>query len=162
VAQLTVNLPLPPLQLVFADDFETNSAARWNLFQGSGNNTSDFTTNWVFDYSTQTFNSYGLVGFNPTATNIPVAPGTTGGSRLRLKITVNKNDGTASESGVSLYPKGLTVMSNCVLRFDAWINYNGGPGDGVGSTEMLTCGLNHSGTRVNWMDVNSTSSDGTW
>lgn len=162
VARLTVDLPLPPLQLVFADDFETNSAARWSVFQGSANGISDFTTNWAFDYSIQTFLAYGLVGLNPTTNNIPLAPGTVNGTKSGLKLTVNKNDATPSQSGVSLYPKALAGLSNCVLRFDAWLNYNGGPGDGTGSTEMLTCGLNHTATRVNWMDVNSTSSDGTW
>ena len=163
VAQLTVNPPAPVLQLAFYDNFDTNSAALWNLFQGSANNVSDFTTNWAFNYSTQMFTAC-LVGYTMTTSAIPVAPNTTDGTRLGLKLTVNKNDATASQSGVSLYPKGMNFGSNCVLRFDAWINYAGGPfgATATGTTEMLTCGLNHTGTRANWMDVNSTSSDGVW
>lgn len=162
VVQLTVVPPLPPLELAFTDDFETNSAARWNLFQRSGNGTADFTTNWSFNYSTQAFTA-ALIGYNRTTSNIPVAPNTTGGTRTGLKITVNK-DATASASGVSLYPKGMNFGSNCVLRFDAWINYAGGPygATASGTTEMLTCGLNHLGTQVNWIDINTTTSDGIW
>jgi hypothetical protein len=163
VAKLTVVSPLPTLQLAFADNFDTNSAALWSVFQGSGNSISDFATNWAFDYSTQMYTAV-LVGYTKITNAIPAAPGTTNGTRLGLKLAVNKNDGTASQSGVSLYPKAMNFGSNCVLRFDAWINYAGGPfGIGAtGTTEMVTCGLNHTGTRANWMDVNSTSSDGTW
>jgi hypothetical protein len=161
VVKLTIVPPAPVLQLAFSDTFETNSAALWNLFQGSANGVSDFTTNWAFDYSTQTFSSYGMVGFNATTQAIPVAPSTPNGTRCGLKLTVNKNDATASASGVSLYPKGMNFGSNYVLRFDAWINYNGGPGNGVGSTEFLTAGINHTGTRANW-HTTGTSSDGLW
>ncbi len=164
VATLTVVSPFPYLQPVFSDNFETNSAALWSLFQGSGNGVSDFSTNWAFSYSNQTYRWFG-VSSTATTNNIPVAPGTLNGTKVGLKLTVNKNDGTAAQSGVSLYPAGLGALSNCVLRFDAWINYAGGPNGETasGTTEMLTCGLNHTGTRVNWLDVGTaTSSDGTW
>ncbi len=162
VAKLTVTTPYPILQLAFSDDFNTNSAALWNLFQGSANSVSDFTTNWAFDYSTQTYSAYGLSSMTPTTQTIPVAPSTTDGTRRGLKLTVNKNDNVAAASGVSLYPKGMNFGTNYVLRFDAWINYNGGPGDGNGSTEFLTCGLDHTGTRVNWLNTYATTSDGIW
>jgi len=162
VAVLTVVTAFPFLQLVYNDDFDTNSSARWSLFQGSGNGVSDYTATWAFDYTSQNYLSYGLSSLATTST-IPVAPSTVNGSKIGLKLTVNKNDATASTAGVSLYPAGVGALSNCVLRFDAWINYAGGPNGegGSGTTEMLTCGLNHTGTRVNWLDVGS-SSDGTW
>ena len=162
IAKLTITPPVPVLQLAFSDDFETNSASRWTLFQGSANGVSDFTTNWAFDYSTQTFSAYGLVGFTATTQAVPVAPSTPNGTRRGLKLTVNKNDATAAAAGISLYPRNLNFGSNYVLRFDAWINYNGGPGGGSGSTEYLTCGLNHTGTHVNWLTTYATASDGLW
>jgi len=163
VAVLTVVAPFPFLQPVFTDSFETNSSASWSLFQGSGNGVSDFGTNWAFSYSNQTYQSYGLSSL-PTTTNIPVAPSTVGGTKLGLKLTVNKNDATAATAGISLYPATVGALSNCVFRFDAWINYAGGPNGETasGTTEMLTCGLNHTGTRVNWLDGVASSSDGTW
>jgi len=151
VATLTVS---PPWQLAFSDNFETNSAVRWNLFWGAGNGISDFTTNWAFDYSTTKFVANGVTNFIPAAPN---SSATTHG----LKLTVNKNDANAATAGVSLYPKNLSFSNNYALRFDMWINYNGGPGGGNGSTEYGSCGLNHSGTQVNWTTT-AISSDGLW
>jgi N-acetyl-anhydromuramyl-L-alanine amidase AmpD len=151
VATLTVS---PAWVLAFADDFETSSAARWNLFWGAGNGVSDFTTNWAFNYGASHYVSNGVTSFIPSAPN---SAGTTHG----LKITCNKNDATGSPAGVSLYPKNLGLNNNYVVRFDLWINYNGGPGGGSGSTEYASCGLNHTGTRVNW-STSATSSDGLW
>ncbi|HEV2695621.1 MAG TPA: immunoglobulin domain-containing protein, partial [Verrucomicrobiae bacterium] len=127
VAVLTVVAPFPFLQPVFTDNFDTNSSAAWKLFQGSGNGVSDFSTNWAFNYSNQTYRTFGLTDNNAATNIIPLAPNTTNGTRLGLKITANKNDGTAATAGVSLYPAGVGVLSNCVMRFDAWINYAGGP-----------------------------------
>ncbi|MDB6110643.1 MAG: Immunoglobulin I-set domain protein [Pedosphaera sp.] len=155
VATLTVNLP-QVLQVAYADNLDTNSSANWNLFTGSANNVSDYTATWAFDYST---NGYTFKGTNQI---IPVAPSTTNGVRRGLKLTVNKNDNVATNSGVSLYPKSQSFTSNYVLRFDMWINYNGNAGGGSGSTEFATFGINHTGTRVNWGSANATSSDGLW
>jgi len=163
VATLTVVAPFPFLQLVYSDDFDTNSSTRWSLFQGSGNGTPDFSTNWAFDYTNLSYRAFGLSSLATTST-VPIAPSTTNGSKVGLKLTVNKNDATASAAGISLYPANLGALSNCVLRFDAWINYAGGPNGETasGTTEMMTCGLNHTGTRVNWLDGVASSSDGTW
>lgn len=49
VASLSVN---PAWVQAFADSFEANSAANWNLFWGAGNGVAEYTTNWAFDYST--------------------------------------------------------------------------------------------------------------
>ena len=82
---------------------------------------------------------------------IPAAPDTTNGTKLGLKITVNKNSTTGVATGLSLYPKGLNLSSNYALQFDMWMNYAGGSGGGNGSTEYATFGINHTGTaRVNW------------
>src|SRR5260370_437509 len=140
IATLTVS---PPWLVAFSDNFETNSAAKWNLFWGAGNGVSDFTTNWAFDYSATKYVANGVTNFIPTAPN---SSGTTRG----LKLTVNKNDATAATAGVSLYPKNFSFSNNYALRFDMWINYNGGPGGGSGSTEYGSCGLNHTCAPANW------------
>jgi uncharacterized protein (TIGR02597 family) len=147
-ATLTVS---PMWVLAFSDDFETNSAARWTLF----NSSADYTANWMFDYSAQKYVTNGVTNF------IPAAPGGTG--THGIKLTCNKNDATAAASGLSLYPKGFLSSTNYILRFDAWINYCGGPGGTNGSTEFMSCGLNHSATNNNW--TGTTKSDGlffTW
>ena len=151
VATLTVS---PPWAVAFSDDFETNSTSRWNLFWGAGNGVSDFTTNWAFDYGTTKYVANGVTNFIPPAPN-------SGGTTHGLKITVNKNDATAATAGVSLYPKNFSFSNSYALRFDMWINYNGGAYGGSGSTEYGSCGLNHAGTEVNWT-TNGTSSDGLW
>ncbi len=151
VATLTV---APVWVLAFADDFETNSAARWNMFWGAANGIADYTTNWAFDYSAQAYTTNDVTNFIPSAPN-------SGGSTRGLKVTVNKNDATASVVGLSFYPKNFTFSNNYCLKFDAWINYPGVSGGGTGSTEYQTCGINHTGTRVNW-STTGTSSDGLW
>jgi hypothetical protein len=151
VAVLTVS---PLWALAFSDSFETNSSVLWNLFWGTGNGVSDFTTNWSFNYGAAKYVANGVTNFIPSAPN-------SSGTIKGLKVTVNKNDATAATAGVSLYPKNFSFSNNYALRFDMWVNYNGGPGGGSGSTEYGTCGLNHTGTRVNWTTP-ATSSDGLW
>ena len=151
VATLTVS---PVWVVAFSDTFETNSAVRWNLFWGAGNGVSDFTTNWAFNYGTNQYVANGVTNVIPSAPN-------SGGTTYGLKITVNKNDAIAATAGVSLYPKNLSFSNSYALRFDMWVNYNGPAYGGSGSTEYASCGLNHTGTRVNWT-TSSTSSDGFW
>ncbi len=153
VAKLVVNRPVV-WQAQFSDDFETNSAARWNLFQGSGNGVSDYAADWSFDYAAVKYSFNGATNF------IPAAPGSV--TKRALKLAVNKNDATAATAGVSLYPKGQSFSGNHALRCDLWINYNGPPGGGSGSTEFVTMGLNHAGTRVNWGAGSASASDGVW
>jgi hypothetical protein len=152
VAVLTVN---PVWLQGFSDDFNVNTAPNWNVFWGAGNGILDFTTNWAFNFSNATYVANGVT--NP----IPASPNS-GGSKLGLKIAVNKNDATAATAGVSLYPKNVSLSNNYSLRFDAWINYNGVSGGGSGSTEYMLCGLNHAGLRVNWTTNNASFSDGLW
>lgn len=152
VATLTVS-PTITWYTAFSDNFDTSSSAtNWNLFTSSTN----YTTNWAFDYTAATYT------FNGTNMTIPVAPDTTNGSKKGLKITVNKNSPTGVDSGVSLYPKGQNYSNNYALQFDMWMNYTGSSGGGTGSTEYATCGINHTGTRINWGAGSATASDGTW
>jgi len=130
---------------LFADDFETDTSANWDIFNGSGNGTPDFSAEFNFDYSKH---------------KIPPAPNTTGNSTRGVKLNVNKNDDVANIAGVSIYPKGKTFSGNYALRFDMWMNYNGPAYGGTGSTEYGTFGLNHKGDKVNW--ASATDSDGVW
>ncbi|MSU58800.1 MAG: hypothetical protein EXS35_11640 [Pedosphaera sp.] len=144
----------PAWAAILTDNFETNSAANWDLFWGAGNGVSDFTTNWVYDYGAAKYVAGGVTNFIPPAPN-------SGGTTHGLKITVNKNNATAATAGVSLYPRNVTMSNDYCLRFDMWINYNGGAGGGSGSTEYGSFGLNHAGDKVNWTTA-ATASDGFW
>lgn len=136
--------------VLFSDDFETDSSALWNVVEDSGSGTPDYTVDWAFDY-----------GAAPQ--EIPAAPNS-GGTTRGVKLTVNNNDETRDEAAVNLYVAEETFSGNYALRFDMWINYNGGAFGGGGSTEFAIFGLNHLGTAPNWAapaDV-LTTSDGTW
>jgi len=125
----------------FADDFDAGtSAAGWTLRSTSN----DYTANFAFDYSTR---------------GIPSAPHSVGGSTIGLYFAVNK-DATPSLEAVSAFPIGKSFSGDFALKFDMWMNYNGGSGGGAGSTENFTAGVNHSGTQVVW--PNNPLSDGFW
>ena len=124
---------------LFSDDFDAgNSAGNWSLFTSS----SDYVADFAYDYS---------------ARGIPSAPHSSG-TTIGAKFTVNKNDAVAAAEALSAYPLGRVFGGNYALRFDMWINYNGGAGGGSGSTEFMMAGLNASGTRVIW--PNNAASDG--
>lgn len=142
-------------EVVFADDFDTNSSARWVVFAGSGTG-GDHTVEWAYNYSTY-FSAY-------NGTTIPPAPNSVGGTTRGVKLTVNNNDATGAPAGVSLYPISQNFTGAYKVKFDMWINYPGGPAGfgSTGSTEHGTFGLNHTGTRVNWGSTSANPSDGVW
>lgn len=128
--------------VLFSDDFDAgNSAANWTLFSHAG----DYSADFAFDYSTR---------------GIPPAPNSAGGSTIGLQFTVNNNDDVPAQDAVSAYPTGMSFSGAFKLKFDMWLNYNGGPGGGSGSTEFSTAGINHAGTQVNW--AYNSGSDGLW
>ncbi|MDB6023951.1 MAG: Immunoglobulin I-set domain protein [Verrucomicrobiales bacterium] len=155
-ALLKIKNPVHPI--LFADDFETNSASRWNLSWGAGDGVADYTVDWAFDYSHEatTFNGAGYF--------IPSAPNSTGTATRGVRLTVNNNDATGVIAGVNLYPKNKIFSNDYALKFDMWINYPGGVSGagGSGSTEYALCGLNHLGTQANWAATSSSSTDGLW
>jgi hypothetical protein len=150
-------------QVLFSEDFETDTSANWSVFDGSGNGTPDFTAQFAFDYGTTKY-TFTDERTGVTVTNtIPPAPNSAGGTTKGLKLTVNKNDDVEATAGVSAYPKGKNFTGNYALRCDVWINYNGGVGGGVGSTEFVTFGINHSGNEVNWTSGTAiTTGSGIW
>lgn len=124
---------------LFEDDFDAGtSAANWSVYPSS----SDYTAEFAYDYSVR---------------SIPAAPHSSG-TTIGVKFTVNKNDAVAATAALSAYPLGQVFSGDYALRFDMWINYNGGAGGGTGSTEFMMAGLNTAGTRVIW--PSNAASDG--
>ena len=154
---LPLNAPLRG-QILFSEDFDTDTRAQWTVFNGSADGTPDFTVQFAFDYSTNRYVANGLTNF------IPPAPNSTGATTRGVKLTVNKDDNAAA-AAISLYPFGMTFSNNYALRADMWINYNGPAFGGTGSTEFGTFGINHAGNKVNWIDPGidpAPVSDGVW
>jgi hypothetical protein len=119
-------------EVVFVDDFDDGtSVGNWDLFTTS----SDYTAEFAFDYG-----AYG----------IPPAPNTIGATTIGVKFTVNNNDGVPESEALSAYPYGQSFAGDFVLKFDVWLNYNGGAGGGSGSTEFMSAGINQAGVQVNW------------
>jgi hypothetical protein len=126
----------------FTDDFDAgDSAPNWSVLSHAGDCTADF----ACDYSTH---------------GIPAAPHSSGGTTVGLRLTVNNNDENPAQDAVSVFPVGVELAHERVLEVDMWLNYNGGPGGGTGSTEFATFGINHTGTQVNW--AYNPASDGFW
>lgn len=155
-ALLKISNPVHPI--LFADDFETNSASRWNLSWGAGNGVADYSVDWAFDYSHEATMINGAGYF------IPPAPNSTGTTTHGVRLTVNNNDTNGVIAGLNLYPKNKIFSNDYALKFDMWINYPGGAaGAGAtGSTEYGLCGLNHLGTQANWAAAGAGSTDGLW
>jgi hypothetical protein len=151
-------LGTPAANILFQDDFETDTSTNWNVFEGSGNATPDYTVQWAFNYATNRYTSNGV------SLTIPLAPSSPDTNAHGVKLTVNKNDDVAAVAAVSIYPKDKTFSGNYALRFDMWINYNGGEYGGTGSTEFGTFGINHTGTDVTWAAPAGVqgASDGVW
>jgi hypothetical protein len=139
VVSLTV---YPPQTVVFADDFDTDTAAQWTLNRSSVANTR---VTFNYDYA---------------ADGIPAAPNSVGGTTRAVKFEANMTGSTTA--ALSLSPVGQSFSGDYRLRFDMWMNANGPfPGGGTGSTEYLTAGLGTAGNRVQWTGSGSTA-DGYW
>ena len=137
-ASLTV---FPPQAVVFADNFDANTASAWTA------NKSSTDTRVTFNY-------------NYAADGIPAAPHGSGGTTRGLKLEANLTAGVVA--AVSLSPLGRSFSGDHRLHFDFWINVNGPlPLGGTGSTEFLTAGLVTAGNRVEWTGPGTTA-DGYW
>lgn len=156
-ARLTVNTTSNAV--LFADHFDTNSSANWDLYWGASDGVSDYTVSWAFNYGTNTYT------FNGATHLIPPAPNSAGTTR-GVRFSVNNNDANGANSGVNIYPRNKSFSGNFALKCDMWINYpgaSGGTGTGVaGSTQHGLFGINHRGSNVNWHATSATSTDGVW
>src|SRR5437867_5324077 len=137
---LSAALCLLPSQLLaqpvlFSDNFDTDTSANWTVKDGFGptSGVSDFAVFFNFNYQTNKYVRFGVTN------TIPPAPS---GGGNGVKMYVNKNDAIADIAAVSLYPTGQSFSNDYALRFDMWLNYNGGYQGGTGSTEFGTFGLN--------------------
>jgi hypothetical protein len=127
---------------LFADNFDSGtSAAQWSTVSHAG----DFSADFAFDYSTR---------------GIASAPNSPGGTTLGMHLTVNSTDAVPALDAVNAYVNAMTFDGDYKLRFDMWLNYNGGAGGGAGSTQFALVGMGHSGTQSVW--ANGASSDGQW
>jgi hypothetical protein len=141
---------------LFADDFDSDSSANWNVFWGAANGVPDYSVEFAFDYGATPHT------FNGVTALIPPAPNSSDGSTRGLRLTVNQADGLAANAAVNVYPQGFAVAGDFALKFDLWMQYPGGAlGVGsTGSTEFAQCGIHHLGTQVNW--PGAVTSDGLW
>jgi len=131
VTSSVVSLTVYPVQTtVFADSFDTNSAAYWTVNQSS----SDTAVAFDFDYS---------------ALGVPSAPHSIGGTTRGVQLKANLTRGLCA--ALSISPVNQSFSGDYRLHFDAWINVNGPfPGGGASSTEFLTAGIGTTGNRVEW------------
>lgn len=165
-------------QALFEDGFESDSAANYDLRVGHyvGTSTNDYTLDWSYDYSGLTYNRFVSQTATPETLTVPAAPNSAAGTSKGLRITVNKNDDEPARFALNLYPKTTNFSGDYVLKFDAFLNHASFADSGVGTTEYLTFGLNHTGNLVNWGvlsgseqredfatdAVGGTGSDGVW
>lgn len=141
---------------LFTDAFTTDTSSAWTIKAGSGTSVDDYTAQFGFYYSTNTYTSNGVTQLIPLAPNSAIGVETNG-----LKVTVNKNDGVEDAAAVNLYPiVPLAFTNDYALKFDMWVNYNGGENGGSGSTEFAIFGVNMTGLLTNW--TFSSLGDGGW
>ena len=127
-----------PQVMLFADNFDANTATNWIQNKSS----SDTAITFNFDYSTL---------------GIPSAPNSTNSSTLGVQMKANLAN--VAVAAVSLSPTNKIFSGDYRVRFDGWINVNGPfPGGGAGSTEFLTAGVGTSGTRAEY--TGNASADG--
>ncbi len=129
----------PPQAVVFADNFDADTTANWNVNRSSA----DTAVAFNYDYSTL---------------GIPSAPnsinGTTRGVQLKANLT------QTVVAALSISPIGQSFAGDYRLHFDAWINVNGPfPGGGASSTEFMSAGIGTAGNRVEW-NGSGTTADG--
>jgi len=130
-------LVYPPQATVFADNFDTNSAANWMVNRSS----SDTAIGFAYDYS---------------KLGIPAAPHSTGGTTRGVQIQANLTLGGVA--ALSISPTNQSYAGDYRLHFDGWINVNGPfPGGGASSTEFLLAGLGTSGRQAEWNGPGSTA-----
>lgn len=129
IVSLTV---YPPQAIVYSDDFETNSAANWNINKSSAD------TAVVFN-------------FNYSTLGIPPAPHSASGMN---GVQMKANLSLGAVAAISISPANQSFGGDYRLHFDGWINVNGPfPNGGNGSTELLTAGIGTSGDHTEFTAI---------
>ncbi len=127
----------PPQVTVFADNFDSNTAANWTVNRSS----TDTAVASNYDYS---------------ALGVPSAPNSTNGTTRGVQLKANLTQGVVA--ALSISPIGQSFAGDYRLHFDAWINVNGPlPGGGASSTEFLSAGIGTAGNRTEWTGAGSTA-----
>ncbi|MCX8092276.1 MAG: hypothetical protein N3I86_15300 [Verrucomicrobiae bacterium] len=127
---------LPPEDVIWSENFNTDNSANWTVRFGSANGVDDY--RYVFSYD------YASWGWIPMT--IPPAPHSTGDT-LGCYMTVNKDDSTAlGAAGINIYPNGKSFSGNYAVRFDMFLVV----GNAASTTEYALMGINHSGNNTNW------------
>jgi hypothetical protein len=131
-------------EVLFADDFETDTSANYGVKFTAGSGGDDYLAEFAYDYSTE---------------GIPPAPHSVAGTK-GVKVRVNKNfDGAAVNAlaAVNLYPLGKNFSGDFALRADVLMSIGTDLG---GTTEHTIFGINHSGNKALRHAI--TDSDGLW
>lgn len=149
-AAIAAVAPVALAQVVIDDNFDDgNAASRYDFFTSEAGiavgSPTDSSIDYNYDYSQFIYLDYRVDPNNPTLAIIPPAPG--GSTSTGIRISVNDVDPGAAVS-VALLPKTTTVSGDYKMEVYMWMNYNGGPGGGTGSTEYAMFGLNTAGTGV--------------
>jgi hypothetical protein len=141
----------PPETLLWADYFTNDTHLNWSVLFATTNGAptdfevndavNDTASNWPYDY---------------TAIGVPPAPHAINGDTHGLRLTANKDEGTAVAAALNCYPIGKSFSGNYALRFDMYLIEN----SSVSTTEYALFGINHSGTRTNWFRNSVTGFNG--
>ncbi len=117
-------------QPLFADDFDADHTANWQINNGP----TDSNVDVFFDYSTL---------------GIPSAPRSVGGTTRGMRFEVNRVNGIFG--GVSASPIGQSFSGNYKVTADVWLNFVGpAPAGGSGTTQVAGMGVMTAGTTVQW------------
>ena len=140
IASIVFCWPMVSSAALFSDDFNSNSVAQWNV--NKAGTAASQTAEFAYDYS---------------GMGIPVAPHTTDGTRLGLRLRANLPT-NGSQSGLSLSPTGQHFGSDFAVTYDLWANFvgannttftPGGLGDNAnssGGTQFTTGAIGTAGT----------------
>jgi len=146
--------------VLFSDNYDAGtSLGRYTFFSadregtgtfGNGTFVGDTSANFNFNYGAYTYRTTDPNdGVTPITLQIPSAPNSTGGSTIGVRFDVNNvNTGTALIQAlpkVTEYLGGVAPSGDHKLKFDVWMNYNGGFQGGGGSTEWFLAGVNQDG-----------------
>ncbi len=133
---------LPPEDVLWSEDFNTDVPENWTVQFGSANAVPDYRIGYYSGWTSFSYD-YEFGGLIPS---IPMAPHSASDT-LGLYVTVNKDDPTAlGAAGVNIYPKDKTFSGNYAVRFNMYLMV----GNAASTTEYALFGINHSGTKANW------------
>ena len=131
LSALLVGLTAAASAQIFTANFETNQAANFTVTVASSSN--DGSANFTFDSSTHVQEAL--------YTNIPIVAAPGSATTNVLQLLANTADATDDSDAVNVYPNltGLTG-TDWTMTVDVWMNYNGGIGGFLGSTNSFMIG----------------------